>query len=71
MFLGSKARLVRGAENFAGICEPIVYTTWNFNISQFYRPQRPVTWKETILIYVLIYVIYVLSIGLLCTRFVK
>jgi hypothetical protein len=29
MFVGSRARAVRGADNLAAICEPIVYTMWN------------------------------------------
>jgi hypothetical protein len=29
MFLGSKARLVRRADNLTAICEPIVYTMWD------------------------------------------
>jgi hypothetical protein len=37
MFLGSRARPVRKADNLTGICEPIVY-----NMSQPYRPPRPV-----------------------------
>jgi hypothetical protein len=28
-FLGSKVRLVRGADNVTAIYEPIVYTTWD------------------------------------------
>jgi hypothetical protein len=38
MFLGSRARPVRKADNLTAICEPIVY-----NISQPYRPPLPVT----------------------------
>jgi hypothetical protein len=29
MFLGSKVRLVRGADNLTAIYEPIVYTMWD------------------------------------------
>jgi hypothetical protein len=29
MFLGSKVRRVRKADNFTAICEPIVYTMWD------------------------------------------
>jgi hypothetical protein len=29
MFLGSKARPVRSADNLSAICEPIVYTMWD------------------------------------------
>jgi hypothetical protein len=29
MFLGTKVRLVRGADNLAAIYEPIVYTMWD------------------------------------------
>jgi hypothetical protein len=53
MFPGSKVRLVRGADILTVICEPIVYTSGIFNISQ---PPRPITgirllyglvvWKE-------------------------
>jgi hypothetical protein len=39
MFLSSKVRLVRRADTLAAICEAIVYT---LNISQPYRPPRPV-----------------------------
>jgi hypothetical protein len=38
MFLGSKVRPVRGADNLTAISEPIV-----LNISQPYRPPRTVT----------------------------
>jgi hypothetical protein len=40
MFLGSRARPVRKADNLTAICEPIVYTMWDLNIS---RPPRPIT----------------------------
>jgi hypothetical protein len=29
MFLGSKVRLVRRADKFTAICEPILYTMWD------------------------------------------
>jgi hypothetical protein len=29
MFLGSKVRPVRKADNLAAICEPIIYTMWD------------------------------------------
>jgi hypothetical protein len=29
MFLGSKVRRVRSADNLAAICEPTVYTMWD------------------------------------------
>jgi hypothetical protein len=29
MFLGSKVRQVRRADNLTAICEPIVYTMWD------------------------------------------
>jgi hypothetical protein len=38
MFLGSKVRPVRRADNLTAICEPIV-----LNIAQPYRSPRPVT----------------------------
>jgi hypothetical protein len=40
MFLGSKARPVRRADNLTAVCEPIVYTMWDPYILQPYRPQR-------------------------------
>jgi hypothetical protein len=39
MFLGSKVRRVRMADNFTTICEPIVWTS----LDKPYRPPRPVT----------------------------
>jgi hypothetical protein len=41
MFLGSKVRLVRSADNLTAISEPRQYGI--LNISQPYRPPRPVT----------------------------
>jgi hypothetical protein len=46
MFLGSKARPVLRADNLSAICESIVYKMWILNISQPYRPPRPVTGLE-------------------------
>jgi hypothetical protein len=45
MFLGSRARMVRRADNLTAICEPTVYTRQCgiLNISLTYRPPRPVT----------------------------
>jgi hypothetical protein len=40
IFLGNKVRLVRRADNLTAIYEPIVRI---LNISQPYRPPRPVT----------------------------
>jgi hypothetical protein len=37
MFLGSRARPVRRAENLTAICEPIVWTTWDPQPLPFYR----------------------------------
>jgi hypothetical protein len=34
---------VREAHNLTGICEPIVYTMWDLNITQPYRLILPVT----------------------------
>jgi hypothetical protein len=42
MFLWSKARLVRKADNLTAIGEPIVYIMWDSQLSQPYRPPRPV-----------------------------
>jgi hypothetical protein len=42
MFLGSKVRLVRGTDNLIAMCEPIVQRCGILNISQPYRPLRPV-----------------------------
>jgi hypothetical protein len=43
MFLGSRARPVRGAENLTAICGPIACTALILNISHPNRPPRPVT----------------------------
>jgi hypothetical protein len=43
MFLGSKARPVRRADNLTSICEPNVWTYGILNISQPYMAPRPVT----------------------------
>jgi hypothetical protein len=43
MFLGSKARPVRRADNLTAICEPIAWQCGILNISQPYRSPRPVT----------------------------
>jgi hypothetical protein len=40
MFLGSRARQVRRADNLTAVCDPIVQI---LNISQPYRPPRPIT----------------------------
>jgi hypothetical protein len=42
MFLGSRARPVRGADNRTAICE-LSRKCVILNISQFYTPTRPVT----------------------------
>jgi hypothetical protein len=42
MFPGSEARPVPRADNLTAICEPIVYQCGIPNISQSYRPLRPV-----------------------------
>jgi hypothetical protein len=43
MFLGSKVRRVRKADNLTVICEPMSIQCGILNISQSYRPPRPVT----------------------------
>jgi hypothetical protein len=43
MFLGSKERPVRRADNLTSICEPIVQQCGILNISLPYRTPRPVT----------------------------
>jgi hypothetical protein len=43
MFQGSKLQPVCRANNLAAICELIVQQSGIFNISQPYRPPRPVT----------------------------
>jgi hypothetical protein len=43
LFLGKRARLVRRADKLAAICELNVYTMWEPQKSQSYRPPRPVT----------------------------
>jgi hypothetical protein len=43
MFLGNKVLPVRRVENLIAICEPIVQQCEILNISQIYRPPRPVT----------------------------
>jgi hypothetical protein len=42
MSLGSRARPVLKDDDLTAICEPIIQTTHIFNISQPYRPPRPV-----------------------------
>jgi hypothetical protein len=43
MFLRSKVRQVRRAHNLTAICEPLSRQCETVNISQLYRPPRPVT----------------------------
>jgi hypothetical protein len=43
MLLGSKVQRVTGADNLTAICELIVQQCGILNISQPYRPPRPVT----------------------------
>jgi hypothetical protein len=43
MFLGNRERPVRKDNNLTVICEPMFKTMWILNISQPYRPPRPVT----------------------------
>jgi hypothetical protein len=42
MFLGSEVQLVHRANKLATIFELIVYTIWDPNISEPYRPPWPV-----------------------------
>jgi hypothetical protein len=43
MFLRSKVRRVRNADKLTTICEPTALQSGILNISQPYRPRRPVT----------------------------
>jgi hypothetical protein len=43
MFVGSRARPLRRADNLVAVCEPIVQQCGILNIPQPYRPPRPVT----------------------------
>jgi hypothetical protein len=43
MFLGSKVRPVRRADNLTAVCEPLSIQCAILNISQPYRPPLPVT----------------------------
>jgi hypothetical protein len=43
MFLGNKVRTVRRADKLVAICEAVVQQCGILNISQLYRPPRPVT----------------------------
>jgi hypothetical protein len=43
IILGSKTRQARNVDDLTVICEPIVRQCVNLNISQPYRPPRPVT----------------------------
>jgi hypothetical protein len=43
MFLGSRARPVGRADNLTAICEPMARQCGILNMSQSYRPPRPVT----------------------------
>jgi hypothetical protein len=49
MFLGSRARPVRWADNLTAICEQVSSQCGMLNISQPYRPPRLFTWKALLL----------------------
>jgi hypothetical protein len=65
LFLGTRAWLVRTADNLTAICELIVYTMWILNISQPYRPPQPVTRITLLLLlfFLLLFYFYQLSWG--------
>jgi hypothetical protein len=59
MYLGSRARPTRMDGNLTAICEPIVYTRQCgiLNISQHYRPPRPVT-GTALLFFIFLFLCY-------------
>jgi hypothetical protein len=58
MLLGSKVRPVRGAENLTAIYEPLSGQCGIINISQPYRPSRPVTGISLIFFLLFLFLLY-------------